>query len=194
MPFALYDYSDAVESRCRVAIEALLPVVEPALRAFRVTEVEAVPAAHVPVDGDRSIELAPTHLDRTVTFDADCIRRAVEGDLSAVHAALLAEVRWLASARVAHMKRALNTLTEATGQVVRVGREMTWESIMTAVESMPIGFDDGGSPTFELWPPQAQMRYESLPARDADQERRWQQLMHDKQEEARARQRDRRLR
>jgi len=140
VPFALYDYNDAVESRCRVAIEALLPVVEPALRAFRVTEVEAVPTAHVPVDGDRSIELAPTHLDRTITFNVGCIRRGVDGDLSAVHAALLAEVRWLASARVAHMKRALDTITDATaGQVARVGREMTWESIMTAVETMPIG-------------------------------------------------------
>jgi hypothetical protein len=194
MPFALYEYNDAVEWRSRIAMEALLGVVEPALRAFRVIEVEAVPTTHVPIDGDRSIDLAPTHLEQTVSFDAECVQRAVDGDLAAVHRALLAGARWLACARVAHMKRALDTITEAIGQVARVGQEMTWESIMTAVKNLPIGFDAGGSPTFELWPPQAQLRYEALPARDADQERRWRQLMHDKREEARARERDRRLR
>jgi hypothetical protein len=175
-------------------MEALLPVVEPALRAFRVIEVEAVPTAHVPIDEERSIELAPSHLVQTITFDARCINRMVSGDFAAVHEALLAEVRWLASARVLHMKRALDTLTEATGQVVRVSREMTWDTVMSAVLSLPIGFDDVGRPTFELWPPQAQARYEALPARDDDQERRWQHLMHDKREEARARERYRRLR
>lgn len=194
MPFALYEYDHQATLRFRVAVEALLPVVQPALRAFRVIEVETVPTAHVLMDEERSIEFAPSHLEQTITFDARCIQRAVSGDLAAVHEALLAEVRCLGSARVAHMKRTLDRLTEATGEVVRVDREMTWDTIMTVVENLPIAFDDGGEPTFELWPPQAQARYEALPPRDADQERRWQQLLHNKREEARARERHRRLR
>jgi hypothetical protein len=115
VPFALYEYDHQATLRFRVGIEALLPVVQPALRAFRVVEVEIVPTAHVPIDEERSIDLAPSHSEQTIPFDERCIQRAVAGDLSAVHEALLAEARSLASARVAHIKRTLDTLTEATG-------------------------------------------------------------------------------
>jgi hypothetical protein len=71
---------------------------------------------------------------------------------------------------------------------------MTWDTIMTAVENLPIAFDHGGEPTFGLWPPQAQAQYDALPARNADQERRWRRLLHTKREEAHARERHRRLR
>jgi hypothetical protein len=191
VPFVLHEYNQAGTVRFRAALEALLPLVEPALGAFRVIEVEAVPTGHVPIDAERSLELSPVHNEQTIRFDP---RRVVAGDLGAVRESLLGAARWLADARLAYMRRNLEALTEATGQVARVARDMNWDDVMTVLEDLPIGFNERGEPTFGLWPPEAQARYEALPRRTPDQERRWQQLMHRKREEARARERDRRLR
>lgn len=191
MLFSLGEYNRAAMLRFHVAMEEQVLFTEPSLRAFRVMEVEALSTAQVPIDGGRTVELAPGHLQRTIRFDPE---RIVAGEMAAVHETLLAEARQLASARLAYMKRSLDTVTQATGQVARVGRAMTWEDVMAAIEKLEIKFDAHGQPSFKFWPPTANEAYEALPPRNQHQEQRWQQLMTTKREEANARKRHRRLR
>lgn len=189
--FARNEYNRAAGVRFRVAMEALLPIVQPALKMFEVREVEAVPTGRVTIDEERSVEFVPVHAEQTIRFDP---RRVVAGDLAAVREALIAAATTSANARVAVMRANLDAMTEATGQVVRVSREMNWDDLMVVIADMPIAFDERGEPTFVLWPPRAQAEYEALGPRNSDQEQRWQVLLREKREEARARERDRRLR
>lgn len=184
--FALREYDLAAQVAFRAAMEDLLPVIAPALRAFRVVEVEAVPTAQVPIDPKAPLAIEPQHRETSIRFDAG---RVVAGRLDAVFEPLLEAAEELARARLEYMRRAL----DATGQFSK-GTGLTWDSVMDAVESMPLKFDEAGEPTFVFWPPSAQQRYEALPPRDAAQEERWRELMNRKREEARARKRDRRLR
>lgn len=191
MPFLLDEYELAAATRFRRAMEELLPVREPALQAFPVLEAEAVPTARISVDADTTIEIEPIRREQSIRFEVDLV---VRGDLSAVRAVLTAAARDLASARLAFMRQNLDRVTDATGQVRRVRRDMNWDDLMDMIAEMEIGFDARGEPAFLLWPPAAQAKYEDLPPRSDEQEQRWQELMRTKREEADARTGDRRLR
>lgn len=188
--FALREYDLAAQVAFRAAMEDLLPIIAPALKAFRVVEMEAVPTAQVPIDAQAPLAIEPEHRETSIRFNPE---RVVAGQLDAVFEPLLEAAEELARARLEYMRRTLETLTDATGQVTK-GAEITWHSVMDVVESMPLKFDEAGEPTFTFWPPSAQQRYEALLPRDAAEEKRWRELMDRKREEARARERDRRLR
>ncbi|MDP9376789.1 MAG: hypothetical protein M3P40_04325 [Actinomycetota bacterium] len=188
--FDLREYDLAAQIAFRAAMEDLLPIIAPALKAFRVVEVEAVPAAQVPIAQEGPLEIEPQHRETSIRFDAE---RVVAGHLDAVFEPLLEAAEELARARLEFMRQTLDTVTEATGQVSK-GNGLTWDSVMDAAESMALKFDEAGEPTFGFWPPSPQQRYEQLPPRDAVQEERWQELMERKRKEARARERDRGLR
>jgi hypothetical protein len=191
MVFALTEYDRAAKIGFHDAMEALALAIEPALRPFEVRQVGAVPVATVSTDAGDVIEIPPVRNTQTITFDP---ARVVAGDGGAVLESLLEAATRSAAARLEVMRGHLNTLTEGMGQVVKVDREMNWEGIMAVVEAAPIGFDATGEPTFVLWPPAAQERYDHLEQGTPDQETRWQRLMEKKREEHRARERDRRLR
>lgn len=191
MLFRLREYDIAAMSRFRAALEELAPVVRPELRAFRVIDVEAVPTARVSIEPDHVLELPPTHLDQTISFDPE---RVVAGDLAAVLEPLVASAEELAAARLAYMKATLDSLTAATGQVMRPRGPLTWGQVMDAAAELPLQFDEHGEPTFVFWPPKAQAAFEALPPRTAEEQLRWRELMDRKRAEADARARDRRLR
>jgi hypothetical protein len=153
--FALTEYNAAASIVFYDGVEMQAPFVEPALRAFPVREAEAIPTARVSIDARTVVELRPASVEASVGFDAD---RAVRGDFGGVERVLVDAARDLASARLAYMKRALDQVTEATGQVARVSRQLTWDGVMAAIEPLDIGFDADGSPTFQFWPPPAQQR------------------------------------
>lgn len=188
--FGLTEYNLAATDAFQGGIELQAPIVEPALRAFPVRGTEAVPTARVPIDAQSAVDLPPTSFEQAIRFDA---RRVAHGDLGAVKDVLIGAAHELAAARLAYMRRILDVVTEATGQVARVGRRLTWEAVMSALEPMEIGFDEKGDPTFRLWPPAAQAAFDRLPARTDEQERKWQSLMKRKKEAADARSRDRLL-
>lgn len=188
--FALREYDLAAQIAFRAAMEDLLPIIAPALKAFPVVEVEAIPTAQVPIEPEAPLSIEPEHRATSIRFDPE---RAVAGHLDAVLEPLLKAAEELARARLEFMRQTLETVTDATGQVSRA-TGLTWDSVMDAAESMPLKFDEEGEPTFVLWPPSAQQRYEALPPRGAAQEERWLELMDRKRKEARARERDRRLR
>lgn len=189
--FALPEYEHAAQWRGRVAIELLLPVVEPALRDFPVYETETVPTARVSLDDGQVIEVPPEALTQSIPLD---VGAGIAGDLGALTTSLARASRELATVRVRFMKESLDRVTQATGQVVRGSGEMTWDSVMDVFEQADLRFDAAGEPVITIWPPQRRRAFDALPARTADQQSRWQALMTTKKEEADARRRDRRLR
>lgn len=191
MVFALPEYERQAALAFREALEALVLAFAPALRAFEVREAETVPTSRVRTPSGGAIEFAPVRNTQTISFEPGAV---IDGDLAAVHDAASKTAIRMAEVRLAFMREYLEALTEGMGQVVRVDREMSWEGVMRVIEAAPIGFDDAGAPTFAIWPPAAQTRYDNLGARTPEQEARWQELMSVKREEHRARQRDRRLR
>ena len=189
--FGLTQYDRVALGRFRAAQERLMLELEPSLRIFRVEEREAIATSQVPVGKQDPVVIEPVRTQRVIRFDP---RRVVAGDIAAVLETLKTEARWLADRRIAFMREQLDRVTDATGQTVRASGPMGWDQIMDAVEQAPIGFDDEGRPAFRLWPDEAHEAYERLHPRTPQQERRWEELMERKREEASARERDRRLR
>lgn len=190
MPFELNEYDRAAMVRWRAALEALLPVLQPDLLIFEVREVATVPVSSVDVGADAPVEIAPVHLEQTVSFDPG---RIAAGDLMAVLEPLVVAASTVARERVRFMKTSLDALTDATGQVVRASGGMSWETVMRMIEGSDVAFGEDGEPTFVIWPLAARRRYEALLPRTPAEERRWQELMTSKREETDARQRHRRL-
>lgn len=190
MLFKLDEYDRAAQHRFRAAMNTLTVVIEPALAAFQLREVEAVPTGYVSIDAERTVVLEPAHLPQTIRFDP---ARLIAGELTGVHEPLIAAATDLAKARLGYMHDKLGELTDATGQVIRASGPIGWDDVMSAVAGLEIKFDANGEPTFVIWPPRVREEYEALPSRTAAQEQRWQQLMARKREEANARKRDRRL-
>jgi hypothetical protein len=112
--FALREYDVAAQVAFRAAMEDLLPIIAPALKAFRVIEVEAVPTANVPIDAQAPLAIEPEHRESNIRFDPE---RVVAGRLDAVFEPLLEAAEEMARARLEYMHRTLEALTDSTGQV-----------------------------------------------------------------------------
>lgn len=191
MLFRLGEYDEAARTAFGEALQRHILAIAPALDLFETVPTETVPTARIPIHAERVLEVAPNRLTQRIVIDPG---RAVAGDVGAVLEALDAAAAKAAKSRLEFMSATLEAMTDATGRVARVGPQMNWDDMMDVLEQVDVGFGEHGEPRFALWPPSAQAAFDALPPRTAAQEVRWRELMEHKQEEERARRRDRRLR
>lgn len=129
---------------------------------------------------------------RRVRSEIDA-REVIAGRLDAVRRSLDQVAKQRGPALVAQWETAVAT-GAAGEQVVRGNQALTWETLMDAIEQVPLEFDENDQPTFRfVMGTAAGKRLRELPPMSSKQRARWKALIDRKREEFRARRRNRRL-
>jgi hypothetical protein len=188
--FRLDEYNDAVRRVAYRWIDARTTLLAPSLSLFPRQEVEYVRTSRSSMPDGSVQRVAPVHNQDGGRFD---IRRAVEGDFEDLKANLEEVAQRRAKTMVAFWQE-LEARGLTAGSVVKAAKGPSWDTIMDGLEELALTFDDAGEPVFHIVAGTASgPLLQSLGARSAAEEQRWQELMARKGEEARARQRHRRM-
>jgi hypothetical protein len=165
----------------------------PLLSQIRSEASESIPTSRVSDGTGRELEIPPA--EEVVELSVD-YAPVVEGNLSALLAALDAAAEMQERAMAATLFSGITQITEYTGnQVDAGGRPISWDLITDGLEKMEISFDENDQMDLTIvMHPDTLKKLEDLGPPTPEQEARHNAVMAVKLEEWKARKRQRRLR
>jgi hypothetical protein len=188
--FRLEEYNRAAQRRIYEWINARTDHLAPSLRMFPTVEVEQVRPTRISTAEGEVHRIVPIERESEGKMNISAV---VEGNFDQLRKTFDGAAQDRAKAMVAFWQKQADRGLLA-GAVAKGKGPPSWGGIMDALEELEISFDDAGAPMFQaVGGPKAAAIFDSLPARTPAEEERWQALMARKQEEWRARKRNRRL-
>lgn len=188
--FRLDEYNEAAGRVVYRWIDRRSDELAPSLREFPRLEVEHVRTSRMTLPDASVARIQPVRQEDGGQLN---IREAVAGRLDDLRASLNGVADRRARRMVAFWEeqQARGLLA---GAVAKGSGPPSWDSVMDGLEELALTFDEAGEPNIKIVAGSAAAPLlNKLGPRDAGQEQRWKELMMRKKEEARARERHRRL-